>query len=382
MTNEKFRELARRCHEGTASEAEQKAFDEIYTTLLNRHSSWDTELMGAEEEVKAEISGKLNRRIRQDKKKKNHSLFYRYIAAAIVIVALGTGIYFYQQLKAPADQQRFFANDIKPGGNKAVLTLANGKKISLTDAENTELANESGIRMTKTGDGQLICEVSGKRSAADPHTRNCIETPKGGQYQIQLPDGTKVWLNASSSLKYPDNFGMAKERRVELTGEAYFEVAHNQAVPFRVMLRNQLVEVLGTHFNINGYEDEAAIRTTLLEGSVKLSRTDSQISAILKPGQQARLQQGGFRLKEVDALEAVAWKNDEFLFNDEDFLTAMRKIARWYDVEVVYDSSAPIDFQLGGSVKRSKNISAVLTLIELTGKVHFKIEGRRVTVTK
>ena len=291
-----------------------------------------------------------------------------------------SGIYFYKTGIKQDDPQRFSVNDIRPGGNRAVLTLANGKKIGLTDAKNTELAKESGISITKTADGQLIYKISEETPAENKESYNSIETPKGGQYELQLSDGTKVWLNAASSLKYPSGFGLAKERKVELTGEAYFEVASNKAVPFIVYQHNQVIEVLGTHFNINSYADEPVIRTTLLEGSIKLSQTGGARATILKPGQQAVLHDRQLKIKEVDPMESIGWKNGEFLFKDEDFHATMRKIARWYDVEIIYDASAPQDF-IGGSLRR-RSISAALTLIELTGKVHFKIEGRRVTVTK
>jgi ferric-dicitrate binding protein FerR (iron transport regulator) len=206
---------------------------------------------------------------------------------------------------------------------------------------------------------------------------NTIQTPRGGQYQVILPDGTKVWLNAASSLAYPTAFTGA-DRAVKLNGEAYFEVADNKDKPFKVMAGNMEINVLGTHFNVMAYEDENAIKTTLLEGSVKV--TNGKISHLLKPGQEGRVdrQSGAFRLLEADANEAVAWKNGVFQFGGASIESVMREIVRWYDVDVEYQGRTNEHFR--GTISRSVNASEVFKMLELTGAVHFTIDKKKIIV--
>lgn len=308
--------------------------------------------------------------------------YFKYSVAAVFFIVTSVFIWLYINQNHTKDQLASgqIANDINPGGNKAILTLADGTKVSLTDAGAGELARQSGITITKTADGQLVYQTN---SADDRSSKtlvyNTMSTPAGGQYVITLPDGTKVWLNAESSLKYPTIFNGAS-RKVILTGEGYFEVAKDSARPFVVAVntngKNQEVTVLGTHFNINAYEDEAVIKTTLLEGSVKVSSHAE--SRILKPGQQATLG-STFQVTEVDAMQAVDWKNGNFYFNDENIQNIMRKLARWYDVEVVYIGAMP-DYGFNAEISRTKKLSEILNGFQITGKIHFKIEGRRVTV--
>lgn len=313
------------------------------------------------------------------------SLWPRIAAAAVVLMVLGSGIYFYYYKSAnlEAVQHQFVnENDIKPGGNKAVLTLADGRNITLDDAANGDIAKQAGVTIKKTKDGQLVYEVVAKANdgADTQNSLNTIATPKGGQYQISLPDGSKVWLNAASSLRYPLRFSN-KERKVELTGEAYFEVAHNPAMPFRVKTATQQVEVLGTHFNIDAYQDENSTRTTLLEGSVKILQTQSNISKLLKPGQQAVVT-STISVRSVDAEQAIAWKDDLFMFNGDNLDHIMRVVARWYDVEIVFNDAELKSELYSGSVSKFVNVSHVLKKLELLGGVHFTIEGRTIKVSK
>ncbi len=306
-------------------------------------------------------------------------IFYSLSAAAAVLIIVSLGIKFYFHKDSQKEIQvthEEFAQDVAPGGNKAFLTLANGTKLSLTDATDGELARQAGISIVKTEDGQLVYNVSNtnKEGNATP-LFNTIETPRGGQYQINLPDGSRIWLNAASSLRYPVVF-RGNERKVELSGEAYFEIAENKASPFRVVSNNQIVEVLGTHFNINSYPEEGPVKTTLLEGSVKVRSGNN--TAMLKPGQQSQVDHS-IHVTQADIYETVAWKNGKTQFSNADIKTIMRMLSRWYDVEVEYQGEM-IGTGFGGSVSRSKNISEILKLLELTGDVHFKIEGRRVTV--
>ncbi|WEK20564.1 MAG: DUF4974 domain-containing protein [Candidatus Pedobacter colombiensis] len=323
------------------------------------------------------------------KKAKLYPLF-RWVAAAVILITLGIGsrLYFESSFHHTTNNPRY-ANDVPPGGNDAVLTLADGRKISLTDAAQGELINMTGVHIIKTADGQLV--YTADASAAGKENRitfNTITTPRGGQYQVNLPDGTKVWLNAASSLKFPTTFTDLKERKVELSGEAYFEVAKNKKQPFKVISsgadygRAQETEVLGTHFNINAYDDEAETKTTLLEGSIRVSARENvnkKYDVILSPGQQAVLNEGKLKTINVDTEEAIAWKNGNFIFAYEGIESIMRKIARWYNVDIVYQGKIT-DNNFVGMVPRFKNVSEALTILELTNTVHFKIEGRRITV--
>lgn len=220
---------------------------------------------------------------------------------------------------------------------------------------------------------------SGSAASAQP-LYNTIETPKGGQYQVDLPDGTKVWLNAGSLLRYPTNF-TGKIRSVELTGEAYFEVAKNAHKPFKVLSKNQVVEVLGTHFNISSYTDDISVKTTLLEGSVKVLSSKVNQTKLLKPGQQSDINytNNAFFIKSVNTDEVIAWKNGYFLFSDEDLKSIMARFARWYNVDVEYQGDVD-NLRFGGMVSRSKDLTQALKVVEQAGNVKFKIEGRRVIV--
>lgn len=277
----------------------------------------------------------------------------------------------------------FVAHDIPPGGNKAILTLADGKTITLNEAANGELVKAEGIVIRKTGQGQLVYEVAGNDAGAATDTYNTISTPKGGTYQVILPDGTKVWLNAASTLKFPTSFVALNERKVELSGEAYFEVTKDIRQPFKVLTTKQEVQVLGTHFNISSYADESIVKTTLLEGSVKVKNLlgVKEANVILKPGQQAIVNEGEIKVTKADVDEVLAWKNGVFVFNDEPLESIMKKVSRWYDVEVVYEG-VDKNKLFGGSVSRFDNVSKVLRQLELTGGVHFKVEEGRIIAMK
>jgi ferric-dicitrate binding protein FerR (iron transport regulator) len=264
--------------------------------------------------------------------------------------------------------------DIAPGDNRAVLKLADGSTVLLDDAAEGELSRQANAVINKTADGQLVYENQAGTDPA-PLIYNTITTPRAGQYRLTLTDGTKVWLNAATSLQFPASFS-GKERRVKLSGEAYFEVTKNSLQPFIVETPRQTIEVLGTHFNVNAYEEETATKTTLLEGRVKVATGSS--SAVLKPGQQAASGTNAIQVNEADTEEAVAWKNGYFKFNKADIQTIMRQLERWYDVEVEYRGAVPTDLFVG-KINRSENISGVLRVLELS-EVQFKIENRKIIV--
>ncbi|PTS99302.1 anti-sigma factor [Pedobacter sp. HMWF019] len=310
-------------------------------------------------------------------KRKPLQLWPRVAVAAAILIVCAFSIYLFTEHSAKENiEMPVYANDIAAGSNKAILTLSDGSKISLTDAANGKVSNLNGIMISKTADGQLIYTISGSANPTDRSKLNTISTPRGGQWQVRLPDGTQVWLNAASAITYPVSFNGSKERRVELSGEAYFEVSKNKEKPFIVKSLQQEVKVLGTHFNINSYTNETAVKTTLMEGKVLINgRTE------LKPGEQAVLLGTTLNVMKADTELAMAWKNNKFMFDQERIENIMRMIERWYNVEVVYQGQIPED-KFGGSVSRFDQVSKVLSILELTGKVHFKIEGRRITVTK
>lgn len=303
-------------------------------------------------------------------------------AVAVVILSLSVGLYFYvnnNKVDVNKSENKNYTTDVKPGGNKAILTLANGKKLSLDDAKTGLLAKQAGIIITKTADGQLVYSIS-KSQVKNLNEFNTIETPRGGQYKINLPDGSKVWLNAASSLRYPTMFASDK-REVKLSGEAYFEVSKDRTKPFRVVSDNQVVEVLGTHFNINAYSDEPSTKTTLLEGSVKVNDNKTNENLILMPGNQAVLNYQSFSKRDVDVEEVIAWKNGQFMFVNESLTSIMRKLARWYNVDINYERGVS-NSTFTGTVSRYENVSEVLATLELTNSVHFKINNKIITVIK
>jgi ferric-dicitrate binding protein FerR (iron transport regulator) len=305
--------------------------------------------------------------------------------AAAVILALGTCLYFLSLHKPSKEVAKItpapsLKNDVPPGGNKAILTLSDGSQIALDSATTGVLPNQGNTRILKIKSGQLAYQTtaSDKRQAASEVAYNTISTPRGGQYQLVLADGTKVWLNASSSLRYPVAFA-GKERSVELTGEGYFEVEKDEAMPFKVKVNAMEVDVLGTHFNVNAYSDESTIKTTLLEGAVKIK--NSHAANILSPGQQAQIAEDGriSIVNNVDMDEVVAWKDGYFQFNQADLKNIMRQISRWYDVDIRYEGGIP-DRKFGGDISRTANISEVLNILKIS-QVHFRIEGRTLILT-
>lgn len=303
----------------------------------------------------------------------------RFAAASLIgVIALSTFLWFKQQsvqsIVGPQQHYTSTKDDVNPGGNKAVLTLADGSTIILDTAENGALAQQGNTKVFKIN-GKLDYKVTGLSSALPMF--NTISTPRGGQYQVELPDGSQVWLNSVSSLRFPTAFN-GKQRMVEITGEAYFEVAKNKAMPFIVRVNGAEIEVLGTHFNVNAYSDESIIRTTLLEGAVKFVKDGSV--AMLKPGQQSQLSLNG-QLKtvsDIDVEKVIAWKKGFFLFEASDFETVSKQLKKWYDIEVIYDRK--IDDLFYATIPRNTKLSDLLKALSLTGKIKFKIEGKNVIV--
>lgn len=306
--------------------------------------------------------------------------FWLRVAAAVIILLIAGGAWFWIHHRAlqiaviPAQPPE--KNDVQPGGNRATLVLANGSTIVLDSAGRGLLAQQGSTSVSKTSDGQLVYNGTREKNAAGFNT---VSTPRGGRYQVVLPDGSKVWLNAASSLRFPTAFTNA-ERTVELTGEAYFEVTHHAEKPFLVAVNGMTVKVLGTHFNVMAYDEEAAIKTSLLEGKVKVSFAGREVS--LAPSEQSSLEKAEAQLsvdKNADLEKAVAWKDGLFYFENDDIQTIMRQLARWYDVKVIY--SAPIrSHYYSGQIRTQVPLSDALHRLELVGHVKFQIDGKTVSV--
>lgn len=382
MENERAKKLLAKYLEGNCTPEEKSIVESWYLK----------ETADAKDEIEEPDYSAIEQGLWADilaKNKKKHPFrqrIYWYAAAAVLVI--GTSLYFGVSPTHSFKQNGvsdFTKTDIRPGGNKALLTLADGSKIVLDDASNGTIAKQSGCLITKTSTGQLVYTIqSASATANDLKTQtalNTIETPRGGQYQVNLPDGTKVWLNAASSLSFPARFS-GFQRKVILKGEAYFEVAKNKSMPFIVNSSKQKIEVLGTHFNISAYTDENRIKTTLAEGSVKVSLIENNLEQqILKPGQQA-IADNHIKVIPVDIEEALAWKDGLFMFNNEDLENIMKKVERWYDVKVDFQENDLRNKHFSGTVSRFGKVSQILKTLELTGSVHFKIEGRKIIVLK
>lgn len=297
--------------------------------------------------------------------------------AATVLILCGIGLTIYLGRKQTGQTPLItadFKRNIVPGGKKAMLTLSDGSTVSLETASLGRLSLAGDLELSHKP-GQLSYDLV---EAAQQGAENTVNTPMGGEYELILQDGTKVWLNAGSKITYPVVFN-GNERRVHISGEAYFEVARNAKKPFIVEAGGTLIRVLGTHFNVSAYKEDGFVKTTLVEGGVKVSYQGK--SALLKPNQESISGKSaeGITLADVDTEQALAWKNGYFMFKNEDIHSVMTKVARWYDLELFYQG----DFKgktFGGTLSRFGNIKDLLKTIELTQDVHFSIQGRRVTV--
>ncbi|QIL42496.1 DUF4974 domain-containing protein [Pedobacter sp. HDW13] len=351
-------------------------------SFIREYPEWESLNIGAKQAIQAELRSDIYAQINNGQLKlHSFKLWPRIaIAAAIVLVFFGAGLFYFNlNNKQKQPDQLAYKNDIAPGKVGATLTLASGEKIKLADAVNGEIATETGIRVSKTTDGQLVYQIEGNTNG--DHQINTLSTAKGETYVLILPDQSKVWLNAASSLTYSASLNERGKRRVRLEGEGYFEITKDKAHPFVVESKGQEVEVLGTHFNVNAYNDGAAIATTLLEGSVKVT-SKTNASKIIKPGEQALNNGQSIVVDKVDIEKITAWKDGGFDLSGKNLKTAMQEISRWYDVEVIYDLSVPDELEAGGWIFRNSKLSAVLKLIESSGQVHFKIEGRKIYVSK
>ena len=405
-SSHKMPELAEKWINGSITEAEKKEFIAWYNQFDDTELSLSPAYAPAIKLLKQEMLDTIRQRIAREEQRQEAGfptldrafpkpgrvlgmkrLTFAGVAAIFLVIAAGAVILLLQgkanSRLASHPPVSSLSKDPLPGSDKAVLTLDDGSTILLDSARTGSLALQGSTRVLKSKDGRLQYEP-GAGNRPGQVSYNTLATPKGGQYKLVLPDGSQVWLNAASSIRYPTVF-TGTERKVEVAGEAYFEIAKNAAMPFKVLVDHQLkaanpmeITVLGTQFNVNAYSDEETIRTTLLEGSVKVAR--GAASGILKPGQQSRLQENGEMawIPNADIEKVMAWKNGVFEFGDENLQTILRQVARWYNVEVVYEGAIPSD-RFTGRVSRSTSLSGVLKILQLSD-IRFKVENNKIIV--
>jgi len=368
-------ELVDRLENNTATKPELEELEVFYQSFEN--SDGITSKLNDEQSYKAELFEKVRTAIGFDPEHKKlgvTKLWPRLLIVAASISLIAIGVYFFKdQSGINGTQNVSIVNDVAPGKQGATLTLANGKKIRLSAAANGDLAQEAGVTITKSANGQLVYEI--KDNSAESNKINTLSTAKGETYQVRLPDGSLVWLNAASSLTYAVNLIESGKRSVKLEGEGYFEIAKDKLHPFIVESKGQKVEVLGTHFNINAYSDEPSIQTTLLEGAVKINNR-----TILKPNEQAINTGSAIKVIQVDGTIFTDWKDGIFTFRKERLETILAKISKWYDVDIVSQGNTSAQLTFSGTISRNTPISGVLKLLEAKANIRFKVEGKKLLV--
>ena len=375
MNENEILALLKKYQEGTLSAEDKDKLDAWY---LHKASNSNLQLNEYELEDSYEY---LKAKLPFEQETKVIRIWPRVAAAASIALLLGTGIFYFTQPKLETIQVVEKTSDIAPGGNRGILTLSNGKQIVLADISAKDTIAKEGEEVTiKMGANGVITYFINPNAAAskeDANSFNTLSTPTGGQYNIVLADGTKVYLNAVSSIKYPTQFN-GNQRVVELDGEAYFEVTKNKNKPFIVKSGDQDIEVLGTHFNVHAYTNESVIKTTLLEGSVAVSYKNQK--EVLKPGQQSNVSEkfNKIGIKQVDTEAAIAWKNGRFKFDNADLKTVMRQLERWYGIKAEYRGDVS-DVRFNGGTFMNKNLSEVLKVLELSN-IKFKVEGKTIIV--
>jgi len=374
LDTEQFSKLLARYNNNTASAEERTQVERWYEQLEGKA------VLSEDAELKGQIYGAVRKHIEgpvpvlQQKKRK----IYSWIAwAAVWCVLFNIGLLYFQakRFQVKSDVLSAQTKGITPGTDKAILTLADGTKINLSDVGNGQLARQAGVMVSKTKNGELIYKVINADHAAQYNT---ISTPRGGQYQLLLADGTRVWLNANSSLTFPTAFP-ADQRKVRFKGEAYFEVAKDKSRKFIVESNETEVQVLGTHFNIMAYEDEAAQVTTLLEGSIELHKGNEK--SLLKPGQQARtmVSTNQIHVKDIDnAEQVIAWKNGYLQFEKSDLQSLMRQVSRWYDADVVYQGKIPKK-EYSGKIPRSVGVKTLIEMLSYSG-IHCQVKDNKIII--
>ncbi len=376
-------EISPEDREELAGLAGEEEYEELLATILAEDLRQQPHhVVPPDDHVRQRLSERLPGNDFWPATKKYRRLFPRWAAAAVLAVVATTGLLLLSKLskKPAADSNAVNAAAIAPADNKAVLTLGNGSRIVLEQTANGAIAQQGGTKIIKLNNGRLLYQ---NQQSEDPSTAvsfNTLSTPRGGRIQLVLPDGTAVWLNSASSLKYPAVF-TGTERMVELTGEAYFEVAANVKQPFKVKLNGVVIDVLGTRFNIHAYSDEPIITTTLVQGKVRVTDqlASKEKACILIPGEQAVASAEAFVTQRADLEQVLSWKNGLFIFEDRKLPDILREMSRWYDIDIEFRT--PITGErYGGIINRNSTLPKVLELLQQNGIHHFKLEGRKLIV--
>ncbi|QNL50463.1 FecR domain-containing protein [Olivibacter sp. SDN3] len=389
MPNDKrYQQLATKWLNGTITAAEKAEFAKWYNEFpdeLEVPSNYAANQKEHRDRLLAEIKRRTGR---EDPKKPRLGIRLWPAAAAAVLLLIGLswmGIYFYRGSLPMEQLSAYDDTTIQPGKEQATLVLANGKTITLDSAITDEIARESGVSISKNKDGFLAYRISGDEKSALQNATNTIRTPRGGQFQVELPDGTKVWLNAASSITY--SVANRSIRKVKLIGEAYFEVFPEKARPFIVETPLQEVEVLGTVFNVNAYPDNDKVQTTLASGKVMVNLLDSEggkaVKSILNPGQQSTTDVGSGQIKivEVNTDQVLSWKSGYFYFDDNNLEEVLHQLERWYDIEVVYNEQLlRYEDQFVGRVPRDTPFPTMLNVLKKIG-VNFELKGKKLVIT-
>ncbi|MEC5146349.1 FecR domain-containing protein [Chitinophaga sp. 212800010-3] len=377
MTREEITILTEKVVSGTATDAELIQYNQLFNAFMQQNT-WDETVFGDKASIEATIRQRLQPMLERGKVRPMRVWYKRTAAAAALVLLMSIGYFFYKHSTTEKllPQSERFRNDIKaPTGNHAMLTLSNGRQILLDSAGSGTLAVQGQVSVSKGANGQIVYHGVGSTSSL-----NTIQLPAGSQpLSIVLADGTKVWLDAGSSLTYPTTFN-GNNRTVTVAGQAYFEVAANSNQPFSVKAGNSSVDVLGTAFNLRIFQDEGKLKVTLVGGAVKVNTPAA--SQLLRPGEQAILEHNG-KLQidtNADLEEALAWKEGMFYFDGADISTIMSELQRYYNVEVIYQADVKDLFI--AKIPRDVPVSQLLSLLEMTNLVHFKIDGRRITVIK
>jgi ferric-dicitrate binding protein FerR (iron transport regulator) len=388
MQKEEIQELVEKYLHNNASREEEERLLQWYWRQSNLDSEWELNSSQSELDLKSMIYDKITKhdQIESDQNNNPKNKLNKVGIAVLFLAILALASFFNSNPIKKTSTDKIFATqkpfNILPGGNKAILTLADGRKIELDESENGILVNQGGIKVHKNSDGIIEYTFSkqeivslGTLDEAEP-VFNTIETPVGGKYQLNLADGSKVWLNSSSSLRFPIFFS-EDNREVELKGEAYFEVSKDSKRKFSVRSGIQTVEVLGTQFNINAYSDEKSIKTTLFEGEIRVIDLKTNHSKLLKPGEQSNIDQS-IEIKRIDTQTEIAWKEGYFHFKKADIETVMRQLGRWYGVTARYEGNLP-ERHFSGAISNSLTLLEVLEILEKSD-IHFSLDGREVVV--
>jgi transmembrane sensor len=376
MDKQSLHSLLDKYLKGQTTPEEDVLLEQWYNSKLEEETTWTLHSPHEKKELENSLLHRLKMEVAASENEipvvalNNNKRFLPWVAAAIILIIAGgwylNNIFSERKNNIAVNTS---GNDVAPGSSRATLRLADGSVIILNDTHNGIIAEQGSANITKLSDGELSYVLA--KNTTGKSVINTMSTPRGGQYQLRLPDGSKVWLNSSSSITFPTIFDN-KNREVTITGEAYFEIAKNARQPFFVNANHAIIEVLGTNFNVNAYADEPTMNTTLLEGSVRVS------GVILVPGQQAKIKDQSIKIEKVNTEQVVSWKNGSFNFEDTDLKTVLRQLARWYDVVIEYRGNVP-DMNFGGEIGRSLTLSQVLEILEKSG-VSFKIEGNKLIV--